>query len=159
LKILPIKNIKKSSLTWRLRKARQSKAFTLVEVTIATAIFAMTAGAIINSMLLAKYSTQLARSRAVAYNLISSRSEEVTTWSELVLRDMVNSGSNVIVETSAPNIILNNAFRNGFVSRTTTITTNQNMFLVRIQVQWTQPAMGSTRTMSESASTIVYPSE
>lgn len=156
---IKIKEMDKGTRCWMPLKSKPFAAFTLVEVVVATAVFALVAGAMINALILTQYSTQAARSRIIAMNLISSRIEDIGTWSDVNMRSMVNGGGGTtnIVENSVA--ISDAAFAAGFQSRNTTISSTQNYYAVTVQVNWNERAMGSSRSRSDSVTTYVLPTQ
>lgn len=155
------KELDKGTCRWMSPKSRPFAAFTLVEVVVATAIFALVAGAMINAMILTQYSTQAARNRVVAMNLITSRIEDLGTWTDATMRSMVNGGGGTtnLVETSIPSVVTDVSFGAGFQNRNTTISSTQNYYQVTVQVNWNERAMGASRSRTESVTTYVFPTQ
>ncbi len=145
----------------RRPRRRAENGFTLVEVVVATAVFAMVAGAIISALIINQYSVQAARNRIVAFNLITSQLENIGTWSAPSMQSMVNGAGGItnIVDTIPTVSIADPVFASGFQSRTTTIASTQNFYMVTVQINWTEKALGGYRSMSDSATTYVLPTQ
>ncbi len=135
------------------------QGFTLVEVMISVGVFAVVAGAMISTLLIGQYSTQAARNRNIANNLISTQIENVGTWTEATIRGMVNAGGGTasVNETKVPSVVTDPVFASGFQSRITTITPKENYFLVTVEVKWRQKVHGASRIMTETGATYVFP--
>src|SRR3989338_4508555 len=131
----------------KMQRFKTYSAFTFVEVMTATAVLALLAGAMINALVIAQYSTQAARNRIIAFNLILARTEEIGTWSETTMRSLVNGagGTTNIVETSLPSIVNDMIFASRFQNRKSTISTNQNFYTVTVQINWNEKALGLDR--------------
>ncbi len=156
--------IKVSTAKQRRREgliANKENAFTLVEVMVAVALSAMLAGGLIGVLILSQYSTQAARHRSIAVDLISSRLEDIATWPDTTMQGLVNGGggSTSLVETTLSYPITDINFKNGFQNRTTTFTKTQNCYQVSVQVSWNERSVGSQRTMLESSSTYILPTQ
>ena len=145
----------------KMQRFKTYSAFTFVEVMTATAVLALLAGAMINALVIAQYSTQAARNRIIAFNLILARTEEIGTWSETTMRSLVNGagGTTNIVETSLPSIVNDMIFASRFQNRKSTISTNQNFYTVTVQINWNEKALGLDRAMTESGTTYILPTQ
>lgn len=150
-----------SKSRFSLKATKKQIGFTFVEVMVATAVLALAAGAMINALVIAQYSTQAARNRIIAFNLITARTEEIATWSETTMRSLVNGagGTTNLVESTVPSVVTDPLFASRFQNRTSTITTNQNFYTVTVQIKWNEKALGLDRAMTESATTYILPTQ
>jgi hypothetical protein len=134
------------------------KSTTLVETLVSAAILMIAVGGLLYAVIAAKYLINASGNRAEVWNLITSRHEEVSDWSEAYLATQmsVNPWTNVETPTQLlqQGLLTDSPLRNSIINRTTTISRTSNLYTVVISVSFRQSHMGSPTTNLQETSTI-----
>jgi hypothetical protein len=133
---------------------------TLVETLISTGILAIVIGGLLYAAIAAKYLINASGNRMEIWNLITSRHEEVSDWSEAYVNSLMTSNPWTNIETSTnllqQGLLTDSPLRNSIFNRTTVITRSSNLYTVVISVSYRQSHMGSPTTNLQETSTIYF---
>jgi hypothetical protein len=115
-------------------------------------------GGLLYAAIAAKYLINASGNRAEVWNLITSRHEEVSDWSEAYLATQMSTNPWTNSESPAQllqqGLLTDSPLRNSIISRVTTITRVSNLYTVVIQVSYRQSHMGSPTTNLQETCTI-----
>jgi hypothetical protein len=136
------------------------RATTLVETLVSTGILALVIGGLLYAAVAAKYLINASGNRMEIWNLITSRHEEVSDWSEAYVNSLMTTNPWTNIETSTnllqQGLLNDNPLRHAIINRTTVITRNSNLYTVVISVSYRQSHMGSPTTNLQETSTIYF---
>lgn len=134
------------------------KSTTLVETLVSAAILMIVIGALLYAVVAAKYLINASGNRAEVWNLITSRHEEVSDWSEAYLANQMSTNPWTNIESASQllqqGLLTDSPLRNAIINRTTTITRTSNLYTVVIAVSFRQNHMGTPTTNLQETSTI-----
>lgn len=134
------------------------RSTTLVETLISVTILAVVIGGLLYATIAAKYLINASGNRQEVWNLITSRHEEVSDWSEAYLATQMTTNPWTNTETPAmllqQGLLTDSPLRNAISNRVTTITRSTNLYTVVISVTFRQNHMGTPTTNLQETCTI-----
>lgn len=134
------------------------RSTTLIETLISAAILMIVVGGLLYAAIAAKYLINASGNRAEVWNLITSRHEEVSDWSETYLANQMSSNpwtnTETVTQLLQQGLLTDSPLRNAVISRVTTITRVSNLYTVVIQVSYRQSHLGSPTTNLQETCTI-----
>ncbi|MBV9463870.1 MAG: prepilin-type N-terminal cleavage/methylation domain-containing protein [Verrucomicrobiae bacterium] len=135
---------------------------TLVEVMICLAILGFALGGLVSAAIGAKYLLNASKNQQMAWTLITSREEEIKTWTEAYLETLVNTNQVTLLESNqdlqSRGLLSDPAMRNAVIDRSTDIVRTNNLYAMTIQVRFHQNHRGMpTTNLQQSAVIFLMP--
>lgn len=134
------------------------RSTTLVETLISAAILMIVVGGLLYAAIAAKYLINASGNRAEVWNLITSRHEEVSDWSETFLANQMSTNpwtnTESVTQLLQQGLLTDSPLRNAVINRVTTITRVSNLYTVVIQVSYRQNHLGTPTTNLQETCTI-----
>jgi hypothetical protein len=131
---------------------------TLVETLVSVTILAIVIGGLLYATIAARYLINASGNRQEVWNLITSRHEEISDWSEAYLATQMSTSPWTNTETPTQllqqGLLTDSPLRNSIINRTTTITRSSNLYTVVISVSFRQSHMGTPTTNLQETCTI-----
>lgn len=144
-----------------LGRLASASSTTLVETLVSCAILMLTVGGLLYGAVAAKYLLNSSANRAEVWNLITSRHEEISDWSEAYLATTMGAGTWTNVETSTnllqQGLLQDSPLRNAIENRTTVISRlTTNFYRVQISVTYKQSKLGAVTTNIQMVNWIYF---
>lgn len=138
---------------------RSEKSTTLVETLVSATILMIAVGALLYAAIAAKYLINSSSNRQEVWNLITSRHEEISDWSDAFIANKLTGSTWSTNETATDllqqGLLTDSPLRYSLVGRSTTITRLTNYFYkVDISVSFRQSHIGSPTTNLQEMNSI-----